>query len=122
MTEEIKLSESEWADELAGPPLAPAADERPGAVDPAFAAECLSSLRTLPSSEQWVLGNEFVTHSAIWGDVWRVDFELPGETLRPRVNRLVSWRRADGTMPIVVAIGQSLSPLHPPAVDDKREG
>ncbi|MBX9943726.1 MAG: hypothetical protein K2Y40_06575 [Reyranella sp.] len=122
MIDEIKLSESEWADELAGPPLSPAADERPGAVDPAFAAECLAGLRTLPSSEQWVLGADLVTHSAQWGDVWRMDFELPGETLRPRVNRLVSWRRADGTMPIIVAIGQTLPPLHPSDVGGKKEG
>ena len=108
MANEHELSES---DELAGPPLEPAADEVPGARSPTFAAECLAGITTLPSFERWALGAKLVTHCDQWGDVWRADFEVDGESSGPLVNRLVSWRRADGTMPVVIAIGQRVPPL-----------
>ncbi|MDP1966525.1 MAG: hypothetical protein Q8K93_30510 [Reyranella sp.] len=111
MANELELSTQELAHELAGPALEPAAGELPGARSPTFAAECLAGIRTLPSSEQWVLGAEFITHSDQWGDIWRVDFEIDGESYGPLVNRLVSWRRADGTIPVVIAIGQNVPPL-----------
>ncbi len=116
MADELELSAQELADELAGPPLEPAADELPGARRPTFAAECLAGIRTLPSSEQWMLGAELITHSDQWGDIYRVDFEIDGESFSPLVNRLMSWRRVDGTIPVVVAIGQKVPPL---AVDGK---
>ncbi len=111
MASELELSENELADELAGPPLEPGADERPGAQSTTFAAECLAGVRTLPSSEQWVLGAELVTNCDQWGDIWRVDFEIDSESFGPLLNRLMSWRRADGTIPVVVAIGQKVPPL-----------
>lgn len=111
MADELGLSEDELTAELAGPPLEPAADERPGALSPTFAAECQAGNRTLPSSERWALGAELVTHCDQWGDIYRVDFELDGESSSPLVNRLMSWRRADGTIPVVIAIGQKVSPL-----------
>lgn len=111
MADELELSEDELTAELAGPPLDPVADERPGALSPTFAAECLAGVRTLPSSEKWVLGAELITHSDQWGDIYRVDFEIDGEAFSPLLNRLMSWRRADGTMPIVISIGQEVPPL-----------
>ena len=111
MADKLELSETELAEELAGPALEPAADELPGARSTTFAAECLAGIRTLPSSERWVLGVEFITHCDQWGDIYRVDFEFDDASLGPLVNRLVSWRRADGTIPVVVAIGQNVPPL-----------
>lgn len=114
MADELELSENELTDELAGPSLELAVEERPGARSTTFAAECLAGIRTLPSSEKWALGAEFVTHCDQWGDIWRVDFEIDGESFSPLLNRLMSWRRADGTIPVVIAIGQKVSP---PAVN-----
>ena len=78
---------------------------------PTFAAGCLAGIGTLRSSEKRVLGAEFVVHSDRWGDIYRVDFEIDGESSSPLLNRLLSWRRVDGTMPVVIEIGQKVSPL-----------
>lgn len=104
----------EGGGEHSSPPVAPAADERPD-DDSAFVAECRASFRTLPSSERWTLTAELLTHDDRWGRIWRADFELDDQSFEPLVNRLVIWRHTDGTLPVVVAIGQRVTPLRPGA-------
>ncbi len=97
--------------EGATPPVYPAANEKIAPGDVAFATECLAGIRNFPGFEEWKLGKQLVTHSDTWGDVWRVDFEIAGTSLAPLINRIVCWRKADGTIPIMVAIGQSVPSL-----------
>lgn len=93
------------------PPVEPATNEQPMPGNTAFAAECMAGLNNFPPVGDWTLGTQLVTHSNTWGDVWRADFEIGGKSLAPLINRIVCWRKADGTIPIMVAVGQSVPPL-----------
>lgn len=93
------------------PSVEPAASEQLAPENAAFAAECVVGLNNFSPFGDWKLGAQLVTHSDTWGNVWCADFEISGKSLAPLINRIVCWRKADGTIPIMVAIGQSVPPL-----------
>lgn len=109
MKNEYSSGEKE-VEEHPSPPVIPAADERIDS-DPDFAAECRASARDLPSSERWILTTELLTRSDRWGQIWRADFVFDDQSFHPQVNRLLVWRHADGSLPVVVAVGQLVAPL-----------
>ncbi|MDP1966692.1 MAG: hypothetical protein Q8K93_31380 [Reyranella sp.] len=104
-------SDNSTEDTTETPSVEPAINEQLAPENTAFAAECMAGLNNFPPFGDWKLGVQLVTHSDTWGDVWRADFEIGGKSLAPLINRIVCWRKADGTIPIMVAIGQSVPPL-----------
>lgn len=104
-------SDNSTEDTTEAPSVEPATSEQRASENIAFAAECMAGLNNFPPSGDWKLGTQLVTHSDTWGDVWRADFEIGAKSLAPLINRIVCWRKADGTIPVMVAIGQSVPPL-----------
>lgn len=104
-------SDNSTEDTAETPSVEPATNEQLAPENTAFAAECVAGLNNFPPFGDWKLGAQLVTHSDTWGNVWRADFEIGGKSLAPLINRIVCWRKADGTIPIMVAIGQSVPPL-----------
>jgi len=61
--------------------------------DASFIAQCKSYIEADVQQFRWVLGKSILTRSEEFGLVWRVDFELPGESSDyGLVNRIVCWR------------------------------
>lgn len=93
-----------------GPPLEPTGEQQV-AGNEAFLASCRAALDDIPITREWKLGPDLLTRTDRWGLVWRADFELPGESLAPLINRLVCWQKEGGDLTLEFAIGQSVSPL-----------
>ena len=102
----------------AEPPLSP--DGEPVMNDPDTAAFCSekaielgAKLDEAPESAgyfKWTLGKPLVSVNDIWGVVCRLDFEMAGQDVAPRVNRLVLY--LDGRrMSFMIAIAQDIAPL-----------
>ena len=94
------------------PPLSP--ESEIPAHEPAFAARCLAKTEIFPTRRNWQLGMPLVTRSKKWGLLWRVDFEIVGNDVRPLVNRVVCQGTEDGEIVnIQLAVAQSITPLFP---------
>ena len=102
----------------AEPPLSP--DGEPVMSDPDTAAFCSekaielgAKLDEAPESAgyfKWTLGTPLVSQNETWGVVCRLDFEMAGQDVAPRVNRLVLY--LDGQrMSFMIAIAQDIPPL-----------
>jgi hypothetical protein len=85
--------------------------ERQAPEQTEFAAACLKSLESFPMAKAWKLKRQIVTESQRWGLIWRADFEIEGEDVKPLVNRVLCWRKADGSLTVAFAVGQSAKPL-----------
>ena len=59
---------------------------------------------------EWTLGEPLVSVNETWGVICRIDFEMAGQDVAPRVNRLVLYVGAQ-KMSFMIAIGQNLPPL-----------
>ena len=100
------------------PPLSP--DGEPVIDDPNMASYCLEKATELgakldeaPESAgyfKWTLGKPLVSVNETWGVMCRLDFEMAGQDVAPRVNRLVLYVDAQ-RMNFMIAIGQDLEPL-----------
>jgi len=78
----------------------PALDgEAPVAESPAFVAACMSIVSDRAAALGWRLGKSILTHSDVWGLVWRIDFQARGHPKGSHyVNRVICWGSADGTV------------------------
>lgn len=94
-----------------GPPLVPTGEsEIGGHAD--FVAECRETARVLPENE-WEWGAQLLTQSDKWGIVWRADFTVAGMN-PPLINRVVCWRKPNGSLHIHTALAQNIPPLRLP--------
>ena len=93
------------------PPLSPEG-ETSAPDDRDFPKACLKDLNLIVQRVGWRYGASFLSHSEKWGDIWRIDFEIAGEDLSPRINRVMCWRTpADAKLNLMIAIGQDILPL-----------
>ena len=93
------------------PPLSPEG-ETSAPDDGDFPKACLKDLNLIVQRAGWRYGASFLFHSERWGDIWRIDFEIAGEDLSPRINRVMCWRTpADAKLNLMIAIGQDILPL-----------
>ncbi|HEX4183516.1 MAG TPA: hypothetical protein VHY34_09675 [Caulobacteraceae bacterium] len=92
------------------PSLSPES-EQSAPDDPSFVNDCLAALDQLASVGEIGVGAQALTESRDWGLVFRADFTIDGPSPPGFINRLVCWRRPDGTRGSVYAIGQDVPPL-----------
>ncbi len=93
------------------PPLEPG-DEPVAVTDPTFIGECLGALNEVSAVGPVQTDASRLTRNEVWGLVYRADFVIGGTPFEGLVNRYVGWRRPDGTIGTVLAIGQDLPPLN----------
>lgn len=66
------------------------------ADNPAFVSACMSRASSEAASYGWRLGKSLLTHSDVWGFIWRVDFQLKVQSQDSKsVSRLVFWSAED---------------------------
>jgi hypothetical protein len=71
--------------------------ETPVPGSPAFVDAGVSVVTDLAAALGWRLGRSILTHSDIWGLVWRVDFQVKGQSQDSKlINRFICWGTADG--------------------------
>ena len=67
------------------------------AESPAFVTACNSIVSDRATALGWRLGKSILTHSDVWGLVWRIDFQAKGHPEGSHyVNRVICWGSADG--------------------------
>lgn len=67
------------------------------AGNPIFVNACMSIVSIDASSLGWRLGKSILTHSDVWGLVWRIDFQVPDQSADLElINRFICWGSADG--------------------------
>ncbi|HZQ01756.1 MAG TPA: hypothetical protein VFB13_19595 [Reyranella sp.] len=91
------------------PPVDPG-DELPLEHPEAFAAECLQAVGAVKAVQPMAIGKAITTRHPKWGEIWRADFDIDPDSIRPLVNRIVCWRQ-NGDVTVMFAIGQSVPPL-----------
>ena len=73
--------------------------ETPASENPAFVSACRSIVSERASALGWRLEKSILTHSDVWGLVWRIDFKARGHPEGSHyVNRVICWGSADGTV------------------------
>src|ERR1700693_3721235 len=73
-------------------------DETVTVEKPAFVSACMSIASSDAAALGWRLGKSILTHSDVWGFVWRIDFRTKDHAQDPEfANRLVCWGSEDGT-------------------------
>jgi len=92
------------------PPMSPG-DEPPAPDDQKFVADCLASLGMLGGLGEITAGVHSLTENQTWGPVFRVDYTMNQAPSPGLINRLVGWRRPNGSLGTMFAIGQDLPPL-----------
>jgi hypothetical protein len=107
----IALPPACHADTLESPPLVPQHEELPLPARPFVTKTCLHVVKVLTSKPGTVLGRPVLMYSPTWGEVWRVDFSLPGLAATDGVNRVVCWLPPHQQWSIQIAIGQRIAPL-----------
>jgi hypothetical protein len=66
------------------------------ADNPAFVSACVSLASSQAASRGWRLGKSLLTHSDVWGFIWRIDFQLKEQDQDSKsVSRLVFWSAED---------------------------
>jgi hypothetical protein len=64
--------------------------------NPAFASVCMTLASSQASSYGWRLGKSLLTHSDVWGFIWRIDFRVKVQSqYSSSVSRLVFWSVED---------------------------
>lgn len=72
--------------------------ETPVSDEPAFASACMSIISQDAARLGWRLGKGILTHSDVWGCVFRIDFQVRGQARDSKlINRIICWGTADGT-------------------------
>lgn len=69
------------------------------AESPAFVDACTSTVSELAAKHDLILGESTLTHSDVWGLVWRIDFtakDNPGHS--GILSRYICWGSSDGTI------------------------
>jgi hypothetical protein len=67
------------------------------AENPAFVSACMSIASSHAAALGWRLGRSILTHSDIWGLVWRIDFQVKGQSQDSKlINRFICWGTVDG--------------------------
>jgi hypothetical protein len=80
---------------------------------PSFESACMSVVSDLATVHGWHLGKSILTRSDVWGLVWRIDFQVRGQSQDSKlINRYVCWGTADGKVLGTAAIfSQKVEPL-----------
>jgi hypothetical protein len=78
-----------------------------------FVNACMSVVSIDASSLGWRLGKSVLTHSDVWGLVWRIDFQVPGQSEDSElINRFICWGSADdGVLGTAAVCRQNIEPL-----------
>jgi hypothetical protein len=79
-----------------------------------FIDACMSNASDAAAKLGWRLGRSVLTHSYVWGLVWRMDFQMSGEVSNSDfVNRMICWGKAeDGSVSgTLVVFGEKVAPL-----------
>jgi len=72
-------------------------NETPETDNPVFVSACMAVTSVDAASLGWRLGKSVLTHSDLWGLVWRIDFRAPGHPEdSDYVNRRICWGTKDG--------------------------
>ncbi|MGB8287745.1 MAG: hypothetical protein WCE42_07380 [Rhizobium ruizarguesonis] len=90
------------------PPVEPAPEEQQTTLDRDFLDDCQSAIVELKLDSAWTFKEDLQTRSAIWGELLRRDFLIPGEA---PVNRLICWNSSNGRAAIAIAVGQDVKAL-----------
>jgi len=88
--------------------------ETPVAGNPAFVSACMSVVSGDAAALGWRLGNSVLTHSGIWGFVFRVDYQTKSQTQNSKVvNRYICWSAEtdDEVAGTAAMSGRNLKPL-----------
>lgn len=102
---------AETTHQYEAPPLV-STDEISVTPDTAYETTCLAGLKKSDATRDWQFGKSHFTQNEKWGLVLRVDFEIPGQNVRPFINRIVCWRsREDKKLNVEVIFGQDVPPL-----------
>jgi hypothetical protein len=96
-----------------GPPLVPGSDESEVPARAFVTKACLRTVGKTPTMMKAQFGNPALDYSKRWGNVWRVDFSLPGLSGEHSINRIVCWLPPRQTWLMQIAIGQDIPLLHP---------
>lgn len=86
----------------------------PVADNPAFVSACMSAASEHAAAMGWRLGKSILTHSSVWGFVFRIDFRTRFHVENSKfANRLVYWSadQDDTIAGAATVIGQELEPL-----------
>jgi hypothetical protein len=87
--------------------------ETTAAEEPAFVHACMSTASDLAAAHDWRLGRSILTHSDVWGLVWRIDFRVKDQSQESKlINRFVCWGTADGEiLGTATVVRQNVEPL-----------
>lgn len=88
--------------------------ETPVADNPCFVGACMSVVSDHAAAYDWRLKNSKLTHSEVWGFVWRIDFLTRDQDPNSKfVARMVCWSaRKDATvMGTATYFAQQLEPF-----------
>jgi hypothetical protein len=67
-------------------------DKETVADNPAFVSACMARVSARAAAVGWRLGNSILTHSDIWGFVFRIDIQIEGEGHYPEfAQRYICW-------------------------------
>jgi hypothetical protein len=89
-------------------------NEMPVLEKPDFVAACMSKASDRAALTGWRLGNSTLTHSDIWGFVFRIDFQSANHLKGSEIShRLVCWSADEGNTVAGTALvpGYKLQPL-----------
>lgn len=81
------------------------------AENPAFVSACMSVVSCDAAAMGWRLGNSILTHSEMWGFMFRIDFQTKYHTQNSEfVNRYICWSAEEDSevMGTAVVTGQRL--------------
>lgn len=80
---------------------------------PSFESACVSVASDLATTHGLRLGKSTLTRSDVWGLVWRIDFQVRGQSQDSKlINRFICWGTADGeVLGTAATFGQKIEPL-----------
>jgi hypothetical protein len=88
--------------------------ETPVSENPAFVSACMSTVSDHAAAIGWSFGNSILTHSDIWGFVFRIDLQSKYRVENSRIShRFVCWSAEtdDAIMGTALFPGLELKPL-----------
>ncbi len=89
-------------------------NETPVFENAAFVSACMSKVSDRPALTGWFLGNSILTHSDVWGFVFRIDFQSANQVKSSEISlRFICWSAEEDNTVAGTALvpGNKLQPL-----------